>query len=409
MPDDETDVAFVWVWLPGQTDPVVAGRLDDLDGITSFTYARSYLERGDAISLYDPELPLRAGRQTPALLPIHGCIADAGPDSWGRRVIDRRHAQRGAQDHDLRDITYLLESGSNRVGALDFQPSPDGYRPRNETSVPIDQLMRAAEEIDEGRPLSAALDLALIHGTSAGGAQPKATLIDGNRHLIAKFSSTADELPRVKLEYIAMTLAQAAALDVAPVSIRSVLGKDVLLVERFDRRTDGTRRALVSARTMLRLAEQGIGASYSDLADLIRAQFVAPEETLHELFARITFNILVGNTDDHARNHAAFWDGSALELTPAYDIEPKLRRGTEANQAMAIGPDGFRASQLVGCVAHASTYHLSTEGARAIIDRQVAIIEQQWDDACDAAGLTEADRAQHWERQFKNPYALEGY
>ena len=32
------------------------------------------------------------------------------------------------------------------------------------------------------------------------------------------------------------------------------------------------------------------------------------------------FNILCGNSDDHARNHAAFWDGYAPALTPAYDF-----------------------------------------------------------------------------------------
>ena len=50
-------------------------------------------------------------------------------------------------------------------------------------------------------------------------------------------------------------------------------------------------------------------ASYQDLAEIIRHRFTAPSDTLRELFSRIVFNILCGNTDDHARNHAAFWDG----------------------------------------------------------------------------------------------------
>ena len=75
--------------------------------------------------------------------------------------------------------------------------------------------------------------------------------------------------------------------------------------------------------------------------------------TLRELFSRITFNILAGNNDDHARNHAAFWDGIELTLTPAYDICPQPRAGGETAQVMAIGEDGYRMSQVAGCVARA--------------------------------------------------------
>ena len=87
-------------------------------------------------------------------------------------------------------------------------------------------------------------------------------------------------------------------------------------------------------------------------------------EHSRELFARITFNILVGNNDDHARNHAAFWDGEWLTLTPAYDICPQPRSGGETSQAMIIGRDGFRMSQLAGCVERAGTYMLTEADAR---------------------------------------------
>jgi len=409
--------AFVWVWLPGTTEPVVAGRLDDDGRLTAFTYGRSYLSRADAIPLHEPELPLRSGPQLPELMPIHGCIADAGPDAWGRRVIERRRQARLAvaaegaagADLDLGDLDYLLEAGSNRIGGLDFQASPDEYRPHGDGTVALDDLLRGAELVQGSEAIPPELDLALLRGTSVGGAQPKATLEDGARHLIAKFSSRADVLPVVKLEYVAMTLAGLTGLRVAPVDLVRVLGTDVLLVERFDRSGDGSRRLMVSARTMLRLGEFGIGASYSELADLVRSRFMEPDPTLRELFARITFNIIVGNTDDHARNHAAFWDGVELTLTPAYDIVPQLRRGEEASQAMAIGPDGFRGSQLAGCVERAASYRLSDTEARAIIDQQIATVEEHWDAACDHAGLSDTDRRPFWGRQILNPFALRGY
>lgn len=114
-----------------------------------------------------------------------------------------------------------------------------------------------------------------------------------------------------------MELARRAGLEVASVELTEALGKDVLLVERFDRPASGGRRALVSALTILGLDEWGGRyASYETLADEIRARFADPRATLRELFSRLTFNILAGNTDDHARNHAVFWDGADLTLTP---------------------------------------------------------------------------------------------
>jgi serine/threonine-protein kinase HipA len=129
---------------------------------------------------------------------------------------------------------------------------------------------------------------------------------------------------------------------------------------------------------------------------------------LRELFVRIVFNICVGNTDDHARNHAAFWDGSMLTMTPAYDLCPQLRSGTEANQAMAIGRDGQRASRLSVCLDAAGTYLLSRAEASDIIDRQVTIIHEEWDEAAEAVGLTAQDKRQLWQRQILNPYIHTG-
>jgi serine/threonine-protein kinase HipA len=117
----------------------------------------------------------------------------------------------------------------------------------------------------------------------------------------------------------------------------------------------------------------------------------------------------VSNTDDHARNHAAFWDGDQLRLTPAYDICPQLRSGGETAQAMAIGRDGFRASQLAGCVNASSTYLLSGDEARSIINHQLDVINTQWNDAADAAQLTAAERQSLWGRQILNPFALYDY
>ena len=415
MTSDHPDHAYVWIWLPGAEEPVVAGRLEQDERGVTFTYGRGYLARPDAISLYTPELPLKSGRQEPLPeLDAPGCILDARPDAWGMRVLMNSWLGSRAESTDPGDLglpRFLLDSGSDRVGALDFQDSADTYTPRAQDQATLDELASSAQRVEEGIPLTPALDMALIRGSSIGGARPKALLTDGDqRHLIAKFSTNSDPYPVVQAEYVAMELARRAGLSVAPVELTTALGRQVLVVERFDR-IPGTRRrrSVISAPTILELNELAARwASYAELAQHIRRDFSHPAATLRELFARITFNILVGNTDDHARNHAAFWDGRQLTLTPAFDICPQLRTGGEAQQAMLIGDedDPFKLSQVAGCVERAHLYQLTEVEAREIVDRQIDTIESDWREICDRAALTQVDRELMWKRQFLNDYAL---
>ena len=415
MTSSDPRQAFVWTWLPGASEPVVAGRIDADGPMHTFTYARSYRRRRDAMSLYEPELPLVPGPLRPVGdLTIAGCLRDSAPDAWGQRVILARHLGHltGASDvSELSLLTYFLESGTDRIGALDFQDSPTEYVPRPMSSATLEQLMGAAADIENGRLLPPALAEALTRGTSIGGARPKVLLTDEGRDLIAKFSSTTDIRPVVKAEGVAMDLARRAGLNVAPVQVTEVAGKDVLLVERFDRPGGGQRRHLVSALTILGL-DEFTGArygSYADLADHIRRSFTSPAATLRELFSRIVFNILVGNTDDHPRNHAAYVNADGgLTLSPAYDICPQPRSVPQANQAMAIGRDGQRTSQIITCRTACETYLLSSAQAQAIIDEQIEIIRTQWDEAARAARLTELDRRQLYGREILNEFIFRG-
>jgi serine/threonine-protein kinase HipA len=411
--DPSYSETYVWIWLPGATEPVVAGLLSRKGQQLVFNYGRSYLERQNAIALHEPELPLRSGA-IPLIsgLSMPGCIRDASPDAWGRRVlINRKLGIQGtdAAQIELDELTYLLESGSDRIGALDFQESSTLYKPRHTQGASLEELLTAAEKVEQGVPLSAELDQALLHGTSLGGARPKVLLEDGEHKFIAKFSSSSDLYSVVKAEFIAMRLAHKVGLQVASVHLRSAMGKEVLLIERFDRvRHDGSwcRRAMVSALTLFELDEMMAAyASYEKLAEIIRHRFVDAKSALRELFSRLIFNILCGNNDDHARNHAAFWDGHQLALTPAYDICPQSRSGQQASQAMLIH-GAERSSQVATCIAAASIFLLGREEAIAIVNHQVKLIENEWQSTCNDADLSEVDRAFFWRRQFLNPFAF---
>ncbi len=406
---------FVWAWLPGATEPVVAGRLARSGSQLVFNYGRSYLERPDAISLYEPELPLRAGAlPVPTGMAMPSAIRDAAPDAWGRRVIINRmlgEARRNADPADLDELTYMLQSGSDRIGALDFQASARTYLAREPREATLAELLDAADLVQQGARLPPALDAALFHGSSIGGARPKANITDGAAKYIAKFSAQGDLYSVVKAEFVAMRLAALAGITAAPVRLARAAGRDVLLVERFDRQRSEAgwmRRGMVSGLTLLGLDEMlARYASYADLAETIRHRFERPRATLRELFARLMFNILCGNTDDHARNHAAFWNGRTLALTPAYDICPQPRAGNEASQAMLITGDN-RMSRIMSCVEGAAAFQLGAEEALSIARGQIEVIAGNWQAVCDEAGLSEVDRAVLRGRQFLNAYALEG-
>ena len=415
IPDPQE--AFVWIWLPDETTPVVAGRLESMDNTSiQFNYGQSYLTRKNKIALYDKELPLVKGR-IPLRngLSIPGVIRDAAPDAWGRRVIiNKKFGQKSfsMDTIELSEMIYLLESGSDRIGALDFQSSPQQYTARETGHSTLASLVTATELVEKGIPLPVDLALALYHGSAIGGARPKALIEDQCKKIkfIAKFSSSDDTYNVIKSEFIAMKLAKLCNINTAEVHQVKALHKDVLLIERFDRKftkKGWVRKGLISALSLLALDENFARyASYQDLIEIIRKEFTKPQQTIRELYARLVFNILVGNTDDHARNHAAFWDGKFLTLTPAYDICPQPRTGGIANQAMLI-MDNNKKSQILSCLNASSIFMLSETEAIEIIENQMYTILKKWNEVCEQAEISKIDKKLLMNTSFFNPYIIE--
>lgn len=385
-----TSEAFVWIWLPDETGAVLCGKLRQSSGELQFYYGKSYLERTNAISLDVRELPLESGMFRPRFGEMHSVIRDASPDAWGRRVLLYRLNQ-----GTVTELDYLTNAGSDRIGALVMTQSSDHVPFKEPETATIDQLVEAAAFIENGQPLPDALVTALVHGSSVGGARPKALLYDNHADYplswIAKFSSSTDQYPVVRSELAATWLAGQCRIDVPAVRLVESLGKDVLLVERFDRiyEDDGIkRRMMISGLTALQLHEtESRLASYLDLTGFIRRYAKDAVCDNAQLFRRMLYNILIGNNDDHARNHAFFWDGTHYHLTPAYDICPMLRSGLSANQAMVIGNQGRR-STIKNALSEAGLFGLAEKEAAVIAEELVEKIETLWDDASDYAHLT---------------------
>jgi serine/threonine-protein kinase HipA len=163
---------------------------------------------------------------------------------------------------------------------------------------------------------------------------------------------------------------------------------------------------MLSALTILGVHELEVRhSSYPELADAIRkGPWADIPATLRELFTRAVFNVCIRNTDDHLRNHAAFWDGQHLHLTPAFDLTPQPRSGQTATHAIALTRTGERHSQLRLCRQVAVEFKLSAKEAEQIIDHVISRIQSNWKDAVDHAELSARQAESLMGREFLNPY-----
>ncbi|MSP53235.1 MAG: type II toxin-antitoxin system HipA family toxin [Gammaproteobacteria bacterium] len=401
--------AYVWMWLPTALEPTVIGKMILAEGKYHFTYGKSYLTRADAMALSPVELPLSTQTFSPTgLHEMPACLRDASPDAWGRRLIDYQFPQLNPNELD-----YLLLSGSDRIGALDFQHSATEYVARDAEPIHLEAVEELAEMLETHQPPNPKLISILMHGTSIGGARPKCLIEINDKAYIAKFSLSSDQHTFVQNEYVAMRLAAKMGITVAPVLLKSIHGRDILLVERFDRmiQKDGTyRKHMLSALSLLGLHEmEARYARYIDFADLIRQYSSDPKASLQELFSRLVFNVLIGNTDDHARNHAVFWDGYHLTLTPAYDLSPQLRVGHEATQAMMIGGESGNFATLKNAFSIHPHFLLSENDARDIIQQQLSTLDTHWTSICDEAGMTIFERSRLWGSTVKSEYCMQDW
>jgi len=397
--------SYVYITLPGQTAPVTAGRytlLTNRQGVPTgqFVYGKTYLSRPDAVPLDPIELKLAAQvYETTALNGVFGALRDAGPDYWGRRVIERSSGK-----SQLNELDYLLYSPDDRAGALGFglnQNPPAPKRTFNRT-LALAELQNIADALmkDEDLPADAAHaqieDLMLI-GTSMGGARPKAVVEDENGLWIAKFNRPDDKWNSARVEHAMLTLARACGLSAAESRVIPVAGRDVLLVKRFDREkvADGYLRSrMVSALTLLR-AEDSPSArekwSYVLLVEELRRVCANPQEDATELFRRMCFNSLISNTDDHPRNHAIIAKDRDWKLSPAYDLTPSpLVSLDRRDLAMACG-DAGRYANAKNLLSQSARFLLEDKKAKKIIDDMEAQVRDTWFSTARSVGMSERD------------------
>jgi serine/threonine-protein kinase HipA len=372
--------------------------LTERRGVVSvvFDYDAGYLADSHAYSL-GPDLSLATGRHSLAGLP--GCFADSAPDRWGRNLIAKRfRAQARSEGHrsvSIQEVDYLLGvTDLTRQGALRFARVEDGPYLATEPSVPklvaLPRLLRAADVVagdgDGDSDDMAAVKVLLDAGSgSLGGARPKASVRDGERLLIAKFPHPADEWDVMAWEKTALDLADLCGIRVPHRQLVDVGGRNVLLLDRFDRNKSG-RVGYISAMTLLR-AKDGDQADYLELAEALSEHGSNVAEDLAELWRRIAFSLVINNVDDHLRNHGFLRDTAGWRLSPAFDINPHPDTGI--SRATSIGFAAEAKSGRAALFASAADFGLTADAAQATWEQTLAATGR-WREVAAANGITAA-------------------
>jgi serine/threonine-protein kinase HipA len=383
------------------------------NALGQFVYGKSYLARNDAVEIDPIELKLSDSTyETGRLNGVFGALRDAGPDYWGRRIIEK-HAGKPI----LGEFDYLLESADDRAGALGFglgQAPPAPRRKFNKT-LELEKLQAIADalvrdELKERNEDAVQVQDLLLLGTSMGGARPKTVVEDKDGLWVAKFNRSDDRWNNARVEYAMLTLAGQSGISTAVSRIERVGGKDVLLVKRFDRFKTGqdyARARMISSLTLL-LSDESPQArsrwSYVLMAEEMRRVVAKPARDVRELFMRVCFNALTSNIDDHPRNHAFVAKEREWNLSPAYDLIPSpVIAQDRRDLAMACGDQG-RFANANNILSQHGRFLLKPDEAKAILDKMTEQVRASWHDVMRACGVSEKDA-----EAIKSAFVYEGF
>ena len=357
----------------------------------SFKFADSWIKKYNAIALSDDLNNYPGIQYTQPEKDIFGCFADALPDRWGRTLFLRRE-QILAQEENrpvrrLSSFDFLTGiDDHSRMGGFRFKETPDGefINTNNTLRVPpltdLRELIAASKEIERSEganiiPEKKWITQLVQPGSSLGGARPKANVIDENHNIfMAKFPSLNDDYDVGIWEHFCHLLAKNAGINAAETKVVTTNDKHhTLLSHRFDRTYAGRRIHFASAMTLLGLNDGDnatTGHGYIDIVDFIISGCTDVDANLRELFRRVAFNICVGNSDDHFRNHGFLLTAKGWTLSPAYDMNPTLND----HQSLLIN-NKTNTADLSILLDSCDEYMLTHEVAKGIIDEVLEAVK----------------------------------
>ena len=379
----------VYVYINKNCSDLFIGKLyiENLRGkeIFSFEYDEKYLNDKNNNIFIDPEIKFFAGRQWKANNQnnsIFGVFLDSAPDRWGRLLLKRKENEQAKLENrtpnTLYDSDYLLGvSDFTRMGSIRFKLEKDGAFVDNSImSVPPIARLRELQNASiafENDNIYNKFELLLEPGSSLGGARPKANVIDEKGNIyIAKFPSKNDEYDVGKLEKKVYDIAKLCGLKTVDTKLYSFskLGS-TFLVKRFDR--EQTKRIhFESAMALLGKNDGDNTTSYLEIASFIRSYGIDIRENLLELFKRISFNILIKNTDDHLRNHGFLLKDDKWVLSPVYDLNHN-KEGKYLHLLIDETDSSLNTDILIDTSKY---YNLSKDEGNKIVKEMKDIIEE---------------------------------
>lgn len=356
----------------------------------AFEFSREWLSRHGGMILSGDVMNVRGMQHPRQGNSVFGFVNDSFPDRWGRALLDRRERLAAQEEQrpvrTLSNYDYLMGiEDLTRMGGIRYRTEKNGafINSNSRYSVPPFESLRAlcdaCQEIESAEernelPQQRWLDQLVDPGSSLGGARPKANVVDTDGRLyVAKFPSKKDLEDTELIEHFSHILARKAGIDVANTRVIPI-SKDrhLLLSERFDRTPEGKRRHFASAMSLLGLDDgsgAGTGNGYLDIVDFIVRNCTDVQQNLHELYRRVVFNVLFGNTDDHFRNHGFILTPKGWTLSPAYDINPS----TKTHQCLLIN-ENTELSDINALRDSCESYMLGRKDASDIINEVTGVI-----------------------------------
>jgi serine/threonine-protein kinase HipA len=381
-------------WLK-ETELVGELSYESLHGTDSygFKFDEAWLQKHADISLCDDLNNYSGWQYTRPGRDVFGCFADVLPDRWGRTLFNRREQILAEEEkrplRRLSSFDYLIGIDDySRMGGFRFKEQMDDpfINTSDRLTIPpltsIRELIVVSGEIEKSEeenllPDKKWITQLILPGSSLGGARPKATVIDADKTLhVAKFPSRKDDYDVGLWEHCCHLLAAKAGIHAATTTTISTGDKyHTLLSRRFDRTENGERIHFASAMTLLGLRDGDnatTGNGYPDIVDFILQQATNVSQNLQELYRRVAFNICIGNSDDHFRNHGFILTSKGWTLSPAYDMNPTQND----YQNLLISSTSNKADLSILRNAH-EEYMLDSHAAEQIIS-EVTTAVKEW-------------------------------
>lgn len=386
--------------IPNNPVPIAAFALDS-SGNGFLGYGMRYIERPDAFPLDPVNLPLSG---TELFIPRHqdgsyGVLSDAGPNAWGIRLTSSICKKINAPQ-PVTPIDWLLLSWHYGSGCIGFSASKDVEPNPGVQPEPLERLNGRLLSVIENlsQKIDTDIDEEAVRlfapGASLGGVRPKTVVMHEGIEHIAKFSRLDDAFNVPAAEYAAMRLAHQAGINVPAFELCHIAGRDVLLIERFDRDERGHRLHYISAKSLINIDQVSpeqykTKFSYAGIAETMRLINDHAVKDSQELFRRMVLNILVGNVDDHMRNHAMVMkEPGKFVLSPAFDIVPHLQ-AMSFPQSIGVGAYGA-ASTMKNAISQCGRFFLSPAEAKNIID-EVREVTSHWRSVLRESGMSDTD------------------